>query len=422
MKKIAISLLAVGVSAALACTNILVTNGTYTSVGRTMDFAINMGNKMGFGGVGINNLSNVNLYQSSEAKPLVWTSKYAYIGQTGFQTYVIVDGINTAGVYAGFLYLPGSTKYPEFNPKDTRDELGVLDTTNYILGSAATVEEAIDSLKQIQFVANAVPFNVGGGKIEYLSFPLHCVVRDKKGSSLIIEWIDGKTKTYYHAANSTKTIEMTNFENPVTHENFNASTLTNAPEYSWHISNLKQYDKLFNGNNDTKINGLYMNGSGFTGLPGDYTPPSRMARTYTMAKFMPKAQNQAESDSSAYSLLEPVITSIASAPDSTLWISVSNLKDSIYYWKPMISSNVKNGVIKVAPFAITSSRVIKFDLNQLKTALGVPRGFLNSTVNRLAPLSKEQTDKVNDFLQNAGTKGPLKANVAYEQNLAEFNK
>ena len=404
-----------------ACTNVLVTDGVYASVARTMDFAVNMGDKMGYGAVGAANVSNVNLKQSSEANPVAWSNKYAYIGQTGFKTYVVLDGINAAGVYAGFLYLPGITKYPEYNPNDKRPELGVLDSINYVLGTSANVEEAMENLKNVQFTPNTVPLNIGGGKIAYLCFPLHLIIRDKHGSSLLVEWIDGKVKTYYHKANSNDTIEATNFENQVTHAGFNMSTVTNAPEYSWQINNVKKYDKLFNGNSDEKVDGLYMNGSGYFGMPGDYTPPSRFVRAYVISKFMPKANNQNETDASAYGLLASVTMPIGVSSDTTLWASVSNLRDNVYYWKPLMNMTLKKGVTKVAPFAINSPKVIRFDLNQLKNALGVPRGFINASVNKTATLTQEQTTKAYEFLQNTNTKGLTKTNMIYEPNLAEFN-
>lgn len=406
----------------LACTNVFVTQTPYVAVARTMDFGYNMGNKMGFSPAGSQNVSNINMVQDQSAKQAVWNTKYPYIGQTAFGSYIIVDGINSAGVYAGFLYLPGVTKYPEYNQADNRPALGVFDSANYILATSATIEEAMENLKNIQFVLNAAPVNVGGGKIEYLPFPAHLIARDKRGSSLLIEWIDGNVKTYYHSSTNTKTIEMTNFKNEVTHENFNMSTVTNAPEYSWHIENVKKYDKLYNGNSDYNINGIYMNGSGYIGLPGDYTPPSRFARVYTMAKFAPKPNSGAEAEASAFGLLHTVITTPAYAPDATLWISVANLQNSIYFWQPLVSISTKNNVTKVAPYNINSVKPIRFDLNQMKNSPYIPRGFINATVPQMPQLTPEDAQKAKAFLSNTNTKPNIKANISYEKNLAEFNK
>lgn len=405
-----------------ACTNVFVYSTPYVAVARTMDFGYNMGNKMGFSPAGSQNVSNINMVLDKSAKQAVWNTKYPYIGQTAFGTYIIVDGINSAGVYAGFLYLPSITKYPEYNPSDDRPSLGVFDSANYILATSATIEEAIENLKNVQFVINAAPVNVGGGKIEHLPFPAHLIARDKKGSSLLIEWIDGNVKTYYHASNSTQTVEMTNFKNEVIHENFNMSTVTNAPEYSWHIKNTRKYDKLYNGNSDYNVDGVYMNGSGYVGIPGDYTPPSRLARVYTMAKFAPKPNSAAEAEASAFGLLNTVITTPAYAPDATLWISVANLQNSTYFWQPLISISTKNNMTKVAPYTISSAKPIRFDLNQMKTSPYIPRGFISATVPQVPQLSVDEVQKAKAFLNNTNTKANVKANISYEKNLAEFNK
>ena len=89
----------------------------------------------------------------------------------------------------------------------------------------------------------------------------HFIVTDATGQSIVIEFTDGKVKIY---------------NNPL-------GVLTNAPNFDWHMTNLRNYVNLSQDSiPDKKIEKLDFKplgaGSGMIGLPGDMTPPSRFIR------------------------------------------------------------------------------------------------------------------------------------------------
>ncbi|HRE31497.1 MAG TPA: linear amide C-N hydrolase, partial [Candidatus Berkiella sp.] len=60
--------------------------------------------------------------------------------------------------------------------------------------------------------------------------------------------------------------------------------ITNAPEFDWHLTNLRNYMNLSATNLPSlKIDGVKLEplgqGEGMHGLPGDYSPPSRYIRS-----------------------------------------------------------------------------------------------------------------------------------------------
>ncbi|WHN66537.1 linear amide C-N hydrolase [Cysteiniphilum sp. QT6929] len=395
---------------ALACTNVISTGNGYTAVARTMDFAVNTGNKIGYAKTSTENVSNINLYQSTGVNPVKWKNSYDILGQTGFGTNIIADGINSAGVYAGYLYLPAITQFPTFDPKNKKPELGAMDTLNYVLGTSKDVPEAFANLQKVQIVANAVGLTQNG-KTTHFVLPLHLIIRDKHGNSLLIEWIKGQSIAYMHLAGTNSTQRYINFAQKAekTYPNFNMSTVTNTPSYDWHIHNVKKYDKLYNGNNNTKVDGLIMNGSGFTGLPGDYTPPSRLARTYEFAKFSPAPTSPQVAVDSALGLIYTDITPLSGAVSPTLWVSLSDLNNAVYYWKPILSVENENGVLTASPYSTVETQFTTFNLHNIKNT----QGFARAAISQEAMLSQQQTKEALAWLNNTAKPGGVHAKTAF---------
>ncbi len=292
-----------------ACSDIAVTGNGFAAVARTLDFEANTGSLFGLSHVGDKNTSNVNWPQSFPVHAKSWVTKYSFMGQTAFGTNVILDGINSQGVYAGFLYLPEFTRYPVANAKDSRPELAVTDTANYVLATADSVNQAVKELKQVQLVKSAVQ---KGSK--FLFVPVHLVIRDKTGNSAVVEWIDGKTVIHQPAGD----------------------VLTNSPPLDWQLNNAKKYDYTSTSNTNRKWDGHYMNGSGFYGVPGDWTPPGRFARAAAVLKSMPKPNSESQALALAYQALQTVAVPLGVNPSPTLWMSLADLKNNIYYFHPVI--------------------------------------------------------------------------------------
>ncbi len=198
-----------------------------------------------------------------------WTTKYGYVGIAPGHTVVgpvetaaqegVADGVNEAGLYVGLLYLPTFAKYEDPAGVPSERLMGPLDMGNYLLGTAATVREAIAAMEKVTvWAADLVPLGVQ---------PLHVVLHDKSGDAALIEYTDGARQVY---------------DNPL-------GVATNSPPFPWHEINLRNHVNLTATDvPDRKLDGQTFapmgEGSGMLGLPGDFTPPSRFVRALALSQ------------------------------------------------------------------------------------------------------------------------------------------
>lgn len=185
---------------------------------------------------------------------LAYKAKYAAVGSSTFGAAALVDGVNEKGLTAAAFYFPNYAKYSSATPENKSKALSPTEFTNWLLTQFATVEEVKQGLKSVVIVAS-IP------KGWPLVPPFHYVVYDKTGKSLVIEPINGKLVTY---------------DNPI-------GVITNSPSFDWHLTNLSNYINLSPQNAaPMSLDGLTVKqlgqGSGLHGLPGDFTPPSRLVR------------------------------------------------------------------------------------------------------------------------------------------------
>ena len=333
---------------ASACSNVFVggadetTGVAYAAVARTMDIEEWIGEVFGYGLMGEENVSNINIPQSAPLNPMQWTNAYGFIGQTVLGTFILTDGVNTEGLYGGLLELPGFTQYPEFNPRDGRPELGVMEVITYALGTAGHVLDLVDpdsrtgKLLDVQMVLNAMQV----GPL-FTGFPCHLVFRDKKGNSAVVEWVEGKTHFYVHRAGTSEVIEIIDGDPDYwkVYDDTMGAVLTNAPTFGWHLQHVEEdleEHGYFTGNTGMTWNGAYMNGSGLFGLPGDYTPVSRFLRASILARLYPEPKTQNQAMYASYSVLQSIIVPLGANPSPTAWVSWVDLQNSIYHFKPLL--------------------------------------------------------------------------------------
>jgi choloylglycine hydrolase len=411
----------------MACSDVLVAGNGYAVVARSLDFPGGGpapgggGVQMGYVPVNAVNTSNINLPQTGPVHPVTWTNVHAAIGQTRY-TDAIHDGINSAGLYVARQNLPAAyTKYPFPDPSDRRPELGAMDIPSYVLGTSATVEEALENLKIVQIVINA-PMTTLFGQNRPLAYPYHLIVRDKNGGSLVVEWLDRKTYTYYHQAGSSETVEMINFSGKKVFKDFQMSGITNEPPLSWHLNNFNQYQGLFQGTSSTLVDGQLLMGSGYLGMPGDYTSPSRFIRLNTLAKFVPAPKSSIEAETSARSTLTTVVTPVSGSPEFTLWISVSNLTDGIYQWSPVLNAvNTDPNALRASAWDINAPRAIRFELRQIMKSNTLPKGFVDSTIKATPPLSAEDGKTAIKLSENSGTPEIGKVDIEFTGATTQFD-
>jgi choloylglycine hydrolase len=237
------------------CTNFLLAaelnSGNVYVNGRSMEYGLDLGSQILIGGVGTQKASTA----PDGNTGVTWTATYGYVGLNAARLglgSMITDGMNSAGLAIGALWLPTSTQYQTV----TTDSLAldVTDFANWALGRFATVAEVTSAVNGVQ-VWGAT------NKQGNLKIPLHFAVSDANGDSIVIEYLGGA-------------LGITT--NPV-------GVLTNEPPFTWHLSNIANYVNLkATDAGSITINGTVYpqtgHGSGMLGLPGDSTPPSRFIR------------------------------------------------------------------------------------------------------------------------------------------------
>jgi len=186
-----------------------------------------------------------------------YKSKYAAVGWVSFDELALVDGLNEKGLSVGMFYFPTYAKYADITTANRQNALSPLDFSNWILVSFSTVAEVRAALeRQEAVIAPTVLDNWGPTPP-----PLHYIVYDPSGTSIVIEPIEGKLRIH---------------DNPI-------GVITNSPSFDWHLTNLRNYIALNPMDvPPVKLDGMMLQqlgqGSGALGLPGDFTPPSRFIR------------------------------------------------------------------------------------------------------------------------------------------------
>ena len=184
---------------------------------------------------------------------LTFKSKYGYVGLAVSQKEFIAEGINEVGLSAGLFYYPNYGSYLDYNATYNNITLADLQFVAWILSQFSSVDEVKQGINDVRIVSiqpgpssdNAIHWRVG----------------DKTGKQIVIEIEKGVVHIY---------------DNVI-------GVLTNAPNYEWHITNLNNYVNLTAQNSKRHAMGPievfpFSYGSGFLGLPGDFTPPSRFVR------------------------------------------------------------------------------------------------------------------------------------------------
>jgi choloylglycine hydrolase len=318
MLRHAVATLCAGLMAAtpvLACTDVrlIAGDGTPMTV-RTMEFAADLNSELQVLPRGMQFVS-----PGPNGDGLKWTSKYGYVSMNAWNQPVATDGLNEAGLGFGALYLPGETEYQSVAANEGAKALSNIRFGNWVLSNFATVEEVKAALPNVVVWGEMVP--------QLGSFsPLHYVIHDKSGKSIVIEYVGGKVQVY---------------DNTV-------GVLTNSPTYDWHLQNLRNFVNL------TPVNAAPIKmgnvtyagtgqGSGLHGLPGDPTPPSRFVMAAATAFLADKPKDATEALIVAEHLIDRVDIpkglvrdySEGGKPtgDYTQWTTFRDHANKVYYWK-----------------------------------------------------------------------------------------
>lgn len=272
----AITFLTVAVGSTYACTGIKLTATDGSVVrGRTMEFASDLKSAI----IVIPRHYKMQGSTPDGKKGVAWTTKYAACGANAIGLPALCDGINEKGLSAGVFFFKGYAKYPAFNAAMQDRTLMSWELLSWILTNCASIEEVKQEIDNIQ---------VCGGMVRELNceLPLHYAVYEPNGKAVVLEYLNGKLHI---------------FDNPV-------GSITNNPEFPWHLTNLCNYVSLSPYNKSSSliaslnVSPLGM-GSGMIGLPGDFTPPSRFVRATLLANAAFPGPNGLEAVKQAFHVL-----------------------------------------------------------------------------------------------------------------------
>lgn len=300
---------------AVACTDFQIEaiDGSIV-IGRAMDFHLETN-------------SAITVYQRGERlsssspggkKGYEWTSKYGFVGVNAFgnKRYVL-DGLNEAGLSAGFLWLQ-EAGYQTVKDSEATQALIIYDVSSWLLGSFASTAEVKEGIKGVRVWGEVVP------EINMVP-PFHVAVHDTLGNNLVIEFIDGQVKLY---------------DNPI-------GVLTNSPPFDWHIMNLRSYINLTNLEiKPMDIAGVTIKstgyGSGLIGIPGSWASPSRFVRTVLFTHFANPTKDALGGVTLAVHILNTIDTPRGPIKEKegesfvdnyTQWASIKDLINKVFYFR-----------------------------------------------------------------------------------------
>lgn len=252
-----------------------------------------------------------------------FTARYGYVGLAVEQKEFVAEGLNEAGLSAGLFYFPNYGRYEAFQPALKAESIADLQLVSWILGSCRTVDEVMEAVKKVHVIA-----------IDPRASTVHWRFADLSGRQIVLEIVDG----------------MLQF-----HEN-KLGVLTNSPGFEWQLTNLNNYVNLYSGSvPGQQLGALSLRsfgaGSGFLGLPGDVTPPSRFVRAAFYQATAPVQPDAFATVLQGFQILNnfdiPVGIEFAQGqvpadiPSATQWTSATDMKNRKIYFRTMYDSAIR---------------------------------------------------------------------------------
>ena len=252
-----------------------------------------------------------------------WTSKYGSVVAAGYDI-GSADGMNEAGLVANLLYLAES----DYGEPGGKPILSISLWAQYALDNFTTVSEAVEALAKEPFRVVAPKLPNGKGA------QLHLSLSDATGDSAIFQYIGGKL-VIYHGKQYT--------------------VMTNSPTYDQQLA----------------LNAYWKEIGGLTFLPGTNRASDRFARASFLIKAIPTKPDpnvitavpgekfEYQAAASVLGVMRgvsvPLGITTPGQPNisSTLWRTVSDQTDKIYFfdsatspnafWVPLVDLDLKEG-------------------------------------------------------------------------------
>lgn len=279
-----------------------------------------------------------------ERSGMKFTARYGYIGLSVEQKEFVAEGLNEAGLSAGLFYFPGYGRYEDYDSKLKDSSIADLQLVSWILGNFSTVDEAMKAIKKIHIVP-----------IDPRASTVHWRMADITGKQIVLEIVDGQPNFY---------------ENTL-------GVLTNSPGFDWHMTNLNNYINLYPGTTNPRTLGniklsSFGAGSGFLGIPGDVTTPSRFIRAAFYQTSSPQKETAIEAVIQSFHILNnfdiPIGIEFSESetptdiPSATQWTSSTDLTHRVIYYRTMYNSDIRCIDLKAIDFNRVKYQAVPLDL------------------------------------------------------------
>lgn len=260
---------------------------------------------------------------------LRWKSKYGSVVTSAYEI-CSTDGMNEKGLAANLLWLVESG-YPPL--EKGKPSISIAAWVQYMLDNFATVEEAVADTKKGNYnvVSSMMP---DGTRMA----TLHLSLSDSKGDNAIFEYIDGKLTIHHDPS---------------------YQVMTNSPVFSEQLA-LNEYWKGIGGT---------------TFLPGTNRAADRFVRASFYTHAIPQVGSERLAVAEIFSVIRnasvPLGITTPGQPNiaSTIWRTVADQKNMVYYFESSLHPNVFWVDLKDIDFSI-GTPVKKLDLVGGKTYAG----------------------------------------------------
>lgn len=256
--------------------------------GRTMDWYSPMGTNLWIFPRGMQRDG------AAGANAAKWVSKYGSVVTSVFDGGT-ADGMNEKGLVVNLLYLV-ETQYETQPPLSGSKPLAITAWAQYILDNYATVDAAVAALSKQPIYA--VPTRSPDGH----PGQVHISISDASGDSAVLEYVGGKLVIHHSRA---------------------YQVMTNSPVFDQQLA-LDNYWQ--------QIGGTVM-------LPGTNRAADRFVRASFYINAVPKTGDANEGTAEVFSVMRnvsvPLGITTPGQPNisSTLWRTVANQRDLIYYFE-----------------------------------------------------------------------------------------
>jgi choloylglycine hydrolase len=293
------------------------------------------------------------------ATGIKYTTKYGFVGANAFGQPVSVDGMNDQGLYVGEFFFTPEAHYTEVTPQNASRAMAGYEYSDWILGNFATVAELKEAYNRV-VLAPTTRVEMGG-----MAPPLHFRIMDRTGATVVIEPLPGGLRIY---------------DDPL-------GVITNTPAFDWHMTNLRNYVGLTPYlRSSVDIGGYTLSslgqGSGFYGLPGDVSSPSRFVRAVAYQQTAVQPESSADAVLQIFHILNNFDIPLGSVrqiihgkefDEFTSWTSANDLKNLVFYFRTYRDQTLRSVDVRKA-LAAAGGKITSLPMESGQTTPIVPVG------------------------------------------------